>query len=144
MKQFIFFGIFMAFLNACKPSPQQIYYGSDACHYCSMTIVDKQHASQIVTKKGKAFKYDAIECMLNSFSENFNEDEIAFYLVANFNEPGKLIDAIPAHYLVSDQIQSPMGANLSAFENEKAAQTATEKYAGQLFSWEEIRRHIVK
>jgi copper chaperone NosL len=30
-----------------------------------MTIVDKVHAAEIVTKKGKVCKFDATECMIN-------------------------------------------------------------------------------
>ena len=48
-------------LAACQPSPKPIEYGSDMCDYCKMTIVDQQHAAELVTTKGKAFKFDAIE-----------------------------------------------------------------------------------
>ncbi|MBK5214387.1 MAG: nitrous oxide reductase accessory protein NosL [Flavobacteriaceae bacterium] len=142
MKSFIFLGIITALLISCNVSPQQIEYGTDACHYCNMTIVDRQHASQVVTTKGKAFKYDAIECMIHSSQEELKDTKIALYLVADFNQPGQLMDATSASYLVSNQISSPMGANLSAFENEKAAQKTKEKFTGELFSWEEIQNHL--
>ncbi len=142
MKRFIFLGIITALLVSCNVSPQPIAYGTDACHYCNMTIVDRQHASELVTTKGKAFKYDATECMIHSLQDELKDTEIAMYLTADFNQPGELMDATRASYLVSDQISSPMGANLSAFENEKAAQKANEEFAGELFSWEEIQYHL--
>ncbi|OAD90230.1 hypothetical protein A7A78_06705 [Aequorivita soesokkakensis] len=142
MKYFIFIGLITALLVSCNVSPQQIEYGTDACHYCNMTIVDRQHASQLVTTKGKAYKYDAIECMVHSLKDELKDTEIALHLTADFNHPGELMDATMASYLVSDQISSPMGENLSAFENEKAAQKAQEKFTGQLFSWEEIQNHL--
>lgn len=144
MKRFIFLGIITALLISCNVSPQPIEFGTDACHYCNMTIVDRQHASELVTTKGKAFKYDAIECMVHSLQEDLNDTEIAMYLTADFNQPGQLMDATMATYLVSDQVSSPMGANLSAFENEKAAQEGKEKFTGELFSWEEIQSHLKK
>ena len=52
------------------------------------------------------------------------------------------MDAIMATYLVSEQISSPMGANLSAFENEKSAEKAKDKFTGEIFSWEEIQNHL--
>ncbi len=52
-------------LSSCQPRPEPIHYGQDACDFCRMTIVDKQHAAQMVTEKGRVYKYDAIECMLN-------------------------------------------------------------------------------
>lgn len=142
MKNFILLGIITTLLVSCNVSPQKIEYGTDACHYCNMTIVDRQHASQVVTTKGKAYKYDAIECMVHSLNDELKDTEIALYLTADFNQPGQLMDATMASYLVSDQISSPMGANLSAFENEKAAQKGKEKFTGEVFSWEEIQNHL--
>ena len=142
MKNFILLGIITTLLVSCNVSPQKIEFGTDACHYCNMTIVDRQHASQVVTTKGKAYKYDAIECMVHSLNDELKDTEIALYLTADFNQPGQLMDATMASYLVSDQISSPMGANLSAFENEKAAQKGKEKFTGEVFSWEEIQNHL--
>jgi copper chaperone NosL len=127
---------------ACNVSPQPINYGSDACHYCNMTIVDRQHASQIVTAKGKAYKYDAIECMVHSLQDEFKDTEMAHYLVADFHQPGELIDATKASYLVSEKLQSPMGANLSAFQNAEAGQKAQEKFTGKVYTWEEIQDYL--
>ena len=80
--------------------------------------------------------------MVHSLQEELNDTEIALYLTANFNQPGQLMDATMATYLVSEQISSPMGANLSAFENEKTAQKEQKKFTGELFSWEEIQNHL--
>jgi len=107
-----------------------------------MTIVDRQHASQVVTAKGRAYKYDAIECMVHALQDEFKDTEMAYYLVADFNKPGELIDATKATYLVSEQLQSPMGANLSAFLNEEAGKKAQEKFTGDIYSWKEIQDHL--
>ncbi|MGO3183594.1 MAG: nitrous oxide reductase accessory protein NosL [Aequorivita sp.] len=128
--------------TACNVSPQPINYGSDACHFCDMTIVDRQHASQMVTAKGKAYKYDAIECMVHSLQDEFKDTEMAHYLVADFHQPGELIDAKTATYLVSEKIQSPMGENLSAFLNEESGQKAVERFTGNTYSWKEIQEHL--
>lgn len=127
---------------ACNVSPQPINYGSDACHFCDMTIVDRQHASQMVTAKGKAYKYDAIECMVHSLQDEFKDTEMAHYLVADFHQPGELIDAKTATYLVSEKIQSPMGENLSAFLNEESGQNAVERFTGDVYTWKEIQDHL--
>ncbi|MEO5790088.1 MAG: nitrous oxide reductase accessory protein NosL [Gelidibacter sp.] len=142
MKQFIFLGIISLLLASCSAEPQPINYGSDACHYCEMTIVDKQHASQLVTSKGKAYKYDAIECMVHSLQDEFATTEMAHYLVADLNQPGELIDATKASYLISENLQSPMGANLSAFLNAEAGKKAQEKFTGKTYTWKEIQDHL--
>jgi len=142
MIRFFLLSIITVLLVSCEISPQKIEYGTDACHYCDMTIVDKQHAAQLVSTKGKAFKYDAIECMVHSLQEDMTDTEIALYLAADFNVPGQLMDATMATYLVSEQIQSPMGANLSAFENAEKAEKTKEEFTGTTYSWEEIQKHL--
>jgi len=128
-------------LFSCSVEPKPIEYGSDACSFCKMTIVDKQHATEIVTSKGKALKYDSIECMMRDL-KNHKEDEIALFLVTDFVQAGKLIDARKATYLVSENIPSPMGANLSAFKNRDEAEKVRKEETGELFSWSELRERF--
>lgn len=123
---------------SCKVEPSKINYGNDACHYCKMTIVDKTHASEIVTNKGKASKYDAIECMLNDLQDR-NKEDIALYLVTDYVNPEKLTDATVATYLISESIQSPMGANLTAFANKADAERYVKNNQDTLFTWEEMK-----
>ena len=91
MKPLITYLLFLVLLSSCSVRPQEIIYGQDACHFCSMTIVDKQHGAELVTDKGKIYKFDAIECMINHLSENTYP--IEHYLVTDYNEPEKFIDA---------------------------------------------------
>ncbi|RFN60525.1 nitrous oxide reductase accessory protein NosL [Marixanthomonas ophiurae] len=135
----IFFLVLL--FTACEVKPQKINYGSDNCQYCNMTIVDRQHASQIVTEKGRSYKFDAIECMINYHTEH-SDQSVAMYLVNDFNTPGKLIDATTATYLISPEISSPMGANLSAFNSKQVAQKTQAEYSGKLYDWEVLRLYL--
>lgn len=103
-----FFSTFLFFTSSCQVKPQEIDYGKDGCHYCKMTIVDNQHAAELVTKKGKAFKYDAIECMVNDLKQKENNSVELFY-VNDYGNPGKFVPAKEATYLISKKIPSPMG-----------------------------------
>jgi copper chaperone NosL len=142
-KQFALLFLPVLFLLGCNISPQPINYGEDACHYCTMTIVDHQHAAQIVTDKGKAYKFDAIECMLNYLKEN-KDINPELYLVNDFMNPGQLIDATKATYLISKNISSPMGEYLSAFQSKEAAGKTKMKYEGKLYTWEAILDYFNK
>ncbi len=144
MKKIIITALLSVLLVSCNIKPEPINYGTDTCHYCNMTIVDRQHAAQLVTAKGKVYKFDAAECMINSLKDEFNDTEMAHLLVTDLNEPSKLIDAKTASYLVSEKIESPMGANLSAFKDEISANKAKENFTGTLFSWETIQKNIKK
>ena len=122
---------------SCTPNPEAIEYGSDMCHYCKMTIVDQQHGSEVVTSKGKVYKFDAIECMIPYVKQN-SDKEFAFILVNDYAQPSKLVDAKSSHYLVSEALPSPMGGFLTAFSQEQEAQKVREAKGGDLFTWNEI------
>ena len=102
-----------------------------------MTIVDKQHAAKIVTKKGKAFKFDAVECMMNHLKD-VDMANIELFLVNNYLAPGKLIDAKKATFLISKEIPSPMGEYLSGFQSRVEAENIEDENNGKLYSWNEL------
>lgn len=134
MKFLVAIPFFLLLFSACSPSPKAIVYGEDHCHFCKMTIVDHQHAAEAVTDKGKVFKFDAIECMVQYLGETA-DTEYAFLLVNDYEQPTVLIDAKTSHYLISEAIPSPMGAFLSAFASEEAAQKMQTAKGGKLYTW---------
>ena len=103
-----------------------------------MTVVDAQHAAQIVTSKGKAYKYDAIECMMRHLTD-WEGTPVELYMVNDYATPKKLIDAEHAHFLISPAIPSPMGAFLSAFEDNSLARQTLEEKGGDLYSWASLK-----
>ncbi|WP_369049145.1 nitrous oxide reductase accessory protein NosL [Tenacibaculum sp. UWU-22] len=131
-------------LMACNIAPQKIKYGVNHCNFCDMTVVDKTHAAEYVTKKGKSYVFDSIECMLHELNEKNNEQDLAFILVADYQKPAVLIKAKEASYLVTDKIKSPMGANLSAFNSLDTAIEMQQKLGGAVYTWQQIKTAIKK
>jgi len=129
-------------LYGCNVSPKAIDYGNDGCHYCKMTIVDKIHATEIVTKKGKVYKFDASECMIHFLKEFEDTSKIELYLANNYTNPEAFIDATKATFLISENIPSPMGAFLSAFKNKADAEKEQAKKGGTLYTWSGIQNHL--
>lgn len=129
--------LLIATLLSCSSKPEPINYGSDACSFCKMGIVDKTHAAQAVSSKGKQFKYDAIECMINDIQHNGNTD-MEVMLVADYLNAGEMINAHDAFYLISPEIPSPMGANLSAVKSKAQAEKLQQEFSGDIFSWQEL------
>ena len=140
--QFLLITMLFVF-TACSVEPAKISYGSDACHFCKMTIVEETHAAEIVTSKGKSFKYDAIECLLNDL-ENHESQSVALFLVTDYLTPQKLIDATTATFLISKSIQSPMVANLTAFENLKDAEEYGKNENDKIFDWTDLQKHFFR
>jgi len=140
LKHYLSIALLLLFMS-CNVSPKAIAYGEDGCHFCRMTIVDKVHAAEIVTQKGKVYKFDATECMIH-FMGDFDTSEIALYLSNNYMEPEVLIDATQATFLISENIPSPMGAFLSAFKDKTDAKKVRKEKNGTLYSWSSLLEHF--
>ena len=141
LKHYLIVALLLLFFS-CNVSPQAIDYGNDGCHFCRMTIVHKVHAAEVVTKKGKVYKFDATECMINFLKDFEDASEVELYLANNYKEPEILIDAIKATFLISENIPSPMGAFLSAFKNKVEAEKVRSEKGGNLYSWDELLAHL--
>ncbi|MFD0863812.1 nitrous oxide reductase accessory protein NosL [Sungkyunkwania multivorans] len=131
----------IVFFCACSNGPKPIEYGVDGCHYCSMTIVDKIHAAEIVTNKGKVYKFDAIECMVN-YHEQIEEKRIRYYLANHYATPEELIDATKATFLISENVPSPMGAYLTGFKDKQQAVEVQLEKGGELYDWEGLLTYL--
>lgn len=141
-KNLTIFGVILLLFSACNIEAEKINYGSDACHFCKMTIVDQQHAAQYVTQKGKQFKYDAIECLLNELSET-GSDNVGIVLISDYINPGVMTDAKSATYLISEEIKSPMGAFLSGFSQENQAKEFVKSDNDTIYSWHAIKEKFL-
>lgn len=105
-------------LSACgAPQPAKIVLGQDVCVECGMVVSDARFATQVLSKTGKAYKFDSIECMVAFLAgEELSKDQIHSVWVSNYLAPGTWLRAEEARYLQSANLRSPMGLNLSAFK----------------------------
>lgn len=139
----LFLGLLICLMTiSCKPKAEPIAYGADSCHYCKMTIVSKQFASELVTQKGRVYKFDAIECMVHQLAEDTVTQNSLFLIHDYLSESDDFIDAVSAYYVISEDIQSPMGAHLSGFKNLQQAKQFKEKHGGEIFTWKELQTKI--
>lgn len=126
-------------LNACSSSPEEINYGDDKCNYCTMNIMDKPYATELVTDKGKVYKFDSTECMLNYMNEQAEMEMYDFILTNTMDKPGELIDAKICTFLISKNLPSPMGENITAFSSKEEAEKAQKEYDGVLLTFENLK-----
>lgn len=127
----------MAF-TACKPTgPEPIKLNKDNCDHCKMTISDGKTAAELITNKGRVYKFDDMRCLLDYKTENkqveFKEIYINDYLAENI-----LIPAQSAFYIKSDQIKSPMNGNIAAFKTKEDANKYATKYGVAVLDWKII------
>lgn len=124
---------------ACGQSPVPIEYGRDSCDFCKMTIMDKRFAASLMNTKGKTLKFDSVEC-LAGFHESgqIKHQDIRLMLVADYETPGMMIDAVKAVYVQSPNLKSPMGLNAAAFISEQRAEDARRANDGEIIRWSEL------
>lgn len=131
--------LFCLTMVSCSVNPEPIQYGKDSCHYCKMQLMDNKFGCEIVTTKGKIFKFDDINCMLG-FIDNtsLNEQDMAHCLVIDYASPGELIDARKALYLRSEQIKTPMASNVAAFQSSDQLIGHNNTWKGEELSWSDL------
>ena len=88
-KSYLLFATLFAF-SSCSTDPQPIQFGVDNCDFCKMTVSDQRYGAELVTKKGRAFKFDDIHC-IKGFIENgqVNAEDIAGVWFVDFSNPEK-------------------------------------------------------
>ncbi|MBX7137531.1 MAG: nitrous oxide reductase accessory protein NosL [Oligoflexia bacterium] len=115
---------------------QPIVLGQDQCQLCRMAIVDGHYGGEIISAKGKVFKFDSIECLLN-FARSSQTEIQSVYLV-DFLRPGTLLKAEGAVLRRSPGQAGPMGAGLVAFASAKEALGLAEEETQPLFGWQAV------
>jgi len=131
--------LIVLFLTACSTSPVPIGYGSDNCSTCEMTIMDQRYGAEVVTDKGKVYKFDSVECLIRFLLKNEkNKQQYKHLLVTSFIKPGILTDATKSFILHSENLPSPMGAYLTAFESLELAKEFKQRKGGDIFSWDKM------
>lgn len=131
---FSLFGLF-----SCSSGPQPVKVGVDQCSFCKMGISDTRFAAELITQKGKLYKFDDAHCMLSFVSApEWDKNTVKNYYLANFSQPDQWLQAENAFLVKSDQLKSPMGGNTAAFANDTEQKSATEEFGGTITAWNEI------
>lgn len=126
---------------ACDtPGPTPIDYGSDQCTHCKMTISDRKFGAEIISVKGKTYKFDSPECMIGSYTQESAESKsnVASLWVTNYNNPGELINAKYAYYLQNREFRTPMGLNAAAFKTSADRARAMSKFPGKELDFDHV------
>lgn len=103
-----------------------------------MIIADPRYGAELITKKGKVYKFDSVECMVAYMVYNLKEGEVAAAYVTDFAHPKKLIPAEQAFYLQSVGLRSPMSLGITAFASKKDLEAFKEQYDGLELLWTDL------
>lgn len=140
---FVFFFFFLFVCSGCSTGPQPIEFGKDACDFCKMIIADAHFGAELITEKGKVYKFDSGECLVRYLRQKtVDQSRQQGILVVDHAQPGKLIDVKKALFLQSEHLPSPMGANLSAYGSVETMNQSRNGADGETWTWEQVMEKI--
>ena len=148
MKQFlksIALIILLLTICCCEPKPQPINYGQDGCAYCRMTIVEEYYGTEIVSKTGKTYKFDSIECLVAYlYKDTIDDTKVHQVYATDFEDAGNLHPLDDLVFVYARKLSSPMGLNLSAYRSPATADNVAELYFGERMTWEQVQQYVVQ
>lgn len=123
-------------LVSCSAKAEPIAYGKDNCDDCRMTIMDPKFGGEIVTKKGRVYKFDDVHCLANFLRDSKVEmSNVSSILFTNYNNHEGFLDTKTAVFVVGSELKSPMGGNAAAFDNKAAAEKKAAEINGKVTEW---------
>lgn len=141
MLNLLFISIFnLLALSSCQPEgPVPIKIGKEDCGHCKMTISDAKFAAELITDKGKVYKFDEFLCLKGFIhSGKLGSNTVKSAYVSNYNAPHQLLDVKNAFFLKSPDIHGPMNGNVAVFASEAERTKAQASLKGTAQSWDEL------
>jgi len=130
------FASFSMMFSCQEKGAEPIKLNVDQCAFCKMSIADGKFGSEIITTKGRIYKFDDISCLTSYIDEN--KTEVKSHFVNQYTADNVLIPAETAFYLKDGSISSPMRGNIAAFSSQEEANSVNDKLDATEITWENI------
>ena len=134
--QLAIFAMSMLLFISCNTNPEPFEAGKDNCFACKMAISDTRFGGELITKKGKIYKFDDLHCLAGFMqSKAVGENEIAQTLTIIFDKPNSFVEVDKAVFLKGEGVKSPMGSNTAGFADKEDALRVQETMKGEVTDW---------
>ena len=128
-----------ALMTSCNTGPQPLKPGVDNCYFCKMTISDVRFGAELVTRKGKIYKFDDSRCMVDFLkTKDVETKDINGMYLTNYSGTHQLINVNNALLLKAEELRSPMGGNVAAFDDRDSLQTIQKRFNGKTITWSSL------
>lgn len=134
--RYLILSFFLITIGCSKKEAEPIKLNVDQCEFCKMKISDGKFASEIITSKGRVYKFDDIRCMVSYNHENNISVDKSY--VNDFSQENSLISIDEAFFLKGGNISSPMRGNIAAFKDELEFEEYITKLNATKTNWSEI------
>ncbi|MBK9736341.1 MAG: nitrous oxide reductase accessory protein NosL [Saprospiraceae bacterium] len=126
---------FIFLVSACEPTgPEPIVLNEDTCSFCKMTISDGHFGAELITEKGRCFKFDDISCLIQ-YRKQHQEKSSKHNYVHDYLGKNELIQIETAYFIKGGDIKSPMAGNTAAFRTEALAMEYQTKLSAEKTDW---------
>jgi copper chaperone NosL len=130
-------------LSSCTSGPEPFAYGKDLCEDCKMAIMEPGFGGEIITKKGRVYKFDDAHCLANYIKKDkVARADIKQTLFIDYNKEGSFADGTTAWFAVSEQLKSPMNSNAAAFATKEEADKKATETGGVTKNWDALLKAL--
>ena len=134
--------ILIVFTVSCTPKgPEPIVLGVHLCDHCHMTITDGKFASEWLSKKGKYFHFDSLDCLQKHIVSVPEEAKDAKIFLSDFSSPGSLVDVNQLTFLKAKKLRGPMGTHWLATKDQEAIKRYQAQFDGEILNWAAVSTH---
>ena len=131
------------FVSSCNTKPEPFVIGKDVCDDCKMTIMDGKFGGEIITKKGKIYKFDDAHCAAHFLkTSSVKTADIANTVFIDYENKGTFLDVKSLYFVVSPNLKSPMNSNAAAFTNKAIADKIAAQNSGEVKSWDALLKTL--
>lgn len=128
-------------LNSCNAGPEPIIAGRDNCYLCKMAVTDARYGGELITKKGKVYKFDDMHCLVSFLkTKAIDESKVKDIYLVDYAGDHSLIRADKSYLLQSTEIRSPMNGNVIAFKSIDSMKKLSGQLKGVSVSWEQLTK----
>ena len=133
--------LLLLFLCSCSIGPRPLLGGEDVCDFCKMPVADEKFGGEIITVKGKLYKFDDMGCMIHFMKNGLSVNEtINKIFPINYVNCRKFIDVNQSVFLVSANFRTPMNSNIAAFESQQEASPFLKNFPGEILTWDQLQQ----
>ncbi|WP_412464886.1 nitrous oxide reductase accessory protein NosL [Flavobacterium mekongense] len=128
---------FLSLASCSSKEAKPLKINTDACDFCKMTIANGKFGAELITQKGRYYKFDDLACMIQFAKSNTVVPYQSFF-VSDYLKDNTLIPAETAFFIKSDQINSPMRGNMAALATAAEQSEYAKKFNAKPLNWTEV------
>ncbi len=136
MKYFFVILITFFVISCNSNQPKPIKLNSENCEFCKMTIANGKFGAELITTKGRYYKFDDVACMLQYAKSN--QVMVKMFFVNDYLKENELIPVEKSFFLKGGTISSPMRGNIATFSTSKEQKEFQAKLNAEAMTWEQV------